>query len=76
MLEPEMLAIVDGIVIDKRLGIEKMPMDNIPQLDKWITETEKDIEENIQKLTPKEPISSDELDDIFIHIVQDIWNEN
>ena len=76
MLEPQMLAIVDGIVIDKRLGIEKMPIDNIPQLDKWITETEKDIEENIQKLTPKEPISSDELDDIFIHIVQDIWNEN
>ena len=69
MLEPELIPIIDGIVTDKILGIEKEMTQNIPELDNWINRSKTEIDDQIPHTLNKGGVSDDELDDFFIDLV-------
>lgn len=74
MLEPEIMPTVDGLVVDKMVGIEKQHMDNDHLLDAWLLKNEHMLNESISRMKKKKPIDPKELDKLFLDMLEMAWN--
>ena len=73
LLPPELIPIVDGIVVNKKCGIANDPCNRIPEIDKWFLESKNNMEKLIPNLESNVK-TWDKLNDVFFEIV-DEFNE-
>lgn len=71
MLDETTKAIVDGLVIDKKLGLEASECEPIEALDEWLARKDDEIEVAAQAMTKREPCPIERMDGVF----RDILNE-